>query len=287
MVVSRSGLYSQPFVPVGTGWRHHITLDYGSSAEWEKSFTGASYVLDAELMRVQLLAQHDISSTSFFQIGLDLNGVFNGFADSAFDWYHSTIGVTFKGRENRPTNAFGYSMSLPGGVSFQRERPDFFLGDVVLGYGVRHGARNQTTLSISLPTSTAPAGYARETFSIAAIHTLRTEPARRFSFEFTGGLGYTPATGDLSSIQREVFNSASGLVRLRLSSRNSIYGNLFTHSAVYNGTMLPELENREVTGGLGWIGHTKTGRTWRIGFMEDFGPHDAGLDLILRFGVTW
>ncbi len=287
MAVSRSGLYSQPYVPVASGWRHSLSFDYGSSVEWENSITGATYVLDAELMRAHLQLRKDLSPRRFFQVALDVNGVFNGFADAAFDWYHSTMGIGFRGRENRPQNEFRYSLSLPTGISVERERPDYYIGDLLLGYGLRHGSRNQTTLALSIPTSTAPDGYAKKTFFVGAIHTFRTDLSRQFSFEATLGAGYTPATGDLSPIQNELFNSASTTIQFHLSSRNTFYGSLFTHSALYKSTFLPELENRELTGNFGWQGRTASGREWRIGVTEDFGPADAGLDLILRFGVNW
>jgi hypothetical protein len=287
MAVSRTGLFAQPYTPAAPGWTRTISVDYASAAEWEEAVDGARYVLDAEFMRAQLILRRDISPHRFVQFVVDANGVFDGFADGAFDWYHNTMGISFRGREQRPSNEFRYSLSLPESVEIERERPDYYLGDVQLHYGIRHGTRHQTLLALTLPTATAPPGYSKDSYSLSAIHTLRGRISSRFSYEATLGAGYAPAGGALAAIQNEFFNSASAAMNFRISERHSIYGYLFTHSALYSATSLPELHSRELTGDLGWRGRTASGREWRIGFTEDFGPSDAGVDLILRFGVTW
>jgi hypothetical protein len=108
----------------------------------------------------------------------------------------------------------------------------------------------------------------------------------RFSLEGTIGAGYTPDEGVLAAHQRTFHNSSSATITLRLLGQNMLYGNLFTHSALYRSTTLPELENREWSADFGWTGRTSAGRAWRIGFTEDFGPSDSGIDLILRFAAT-
>jgi hypothetical protein len=238
-------------------------------------------------MRAQLWARRDISKNRFIQFGIDANGVFSGFADGAFDWYHSTIGISFRGREQRPQNEFEYSLSLEPQQTVSRERPDHFLGDLQIGIGQRHGSSNQTTLLMTLPTSTAPTGYSKETMSVGLVHTMRGVIGSRLSYDVTAGLGYTPASGEFAAYQNEIHNSASGGIALRLFGQFSAFGYLYTHSPLFDETTLLELENREVSGDFGFRGRTASGREWRVGFSEDFGPDDAGIDLILRFGIAW
>jgi hypothetical protein len=255
--------------------------------EWEEARSGARYVLDAELLRVRLTARRDISASRFLTFGLDLNGVFNGFADGAFNWYHSAIGINFRGREQRPQNEFLYSVRLPKGNTVQRERPDYFLGDLEVGYGLRHGLRNQTLFLATLPTGTAPEGYTKDTWSLSAIHTWRALRTGRVLVEGTVGAGYTPATGALEEVQVEFFNSTSAVLALRLFGTTSFYSQVFTQNALYDDTTLPELETREWSGDFGFFGRTASGRQWRVGLTEDFGPKDAGIDLVLRFAISW
>ena len=287
MSASRSGLFAQPYLPTSSGWRRTLSVDYASAVEWEETEDGARYVLDAELMRTRLTFSRDLSPSRFFQLGLDVSGAFNGFADGAFDWYHSTIGIGFLGREMRPRNQFRYSLRLSNGIAFERERPDYYLGDVQLAYGVRHGTAHQTTLAATIPTSTAPVGYTKDTYSLAAIHTMRVDPHPRVHLEGSVGVGYTPRVGELAPHQLTLFNSTSVAATLRLFGSGRLYGYLFTHNALYDDTMLPELETREWTGDFGWMWRTAGGRELRLGFTEDFGPKDAGIDLILRFSTSW
>jgi hypothetical protein len=287
MSVSRSGLYSQAYLPPAPAWQVTLSVDYGSAVEWEEADEGARYILDAELMRVHVSARRDVSAGRFVQFGISLNGVFNGFADGAFDWYHSAIGIGFRGREQRPRNEFRYYLFVPQSVLLERERPEYYLGDLRFGYGIRHGSRHQTVLQAVLPTSTAPTGYAIGTWSLGVLHTARLARLGRVGFEGTVGVGYTPRKGDMEAHQLEWHQSASLTTRVSLFKQNSFYGVLFTHSSLYRRTTLPELENREWTGEFGWIGRAAGGREWRLGVTEDFGPSDSGIDLVLRFSTTW
>jgi hypothetical protein len=288
MTTSRSGLYAQPYMPAAPGWRHSIAVEYGSSAEWEEAVSGARYVLDAELMRVQLVLSRDLSATRFVQIGTSVNGVFDGFADPLINWYHSRIGISSRGREQRPDNRFRYSILVPRyGLNVQRERPDQYLGDLQLGYGVRHSATNQTVLLVSAPTSTAPAGYTKNTYSLAAVHTMRGSLSNRLRWEATLGGGYTPTEGELANHQFSGYNSTSLAATYKLFGDWTFYTQAFTHSALYRVTGLPELESRTWAGDFDLLGRTPGGREWRVGFTEDFGPSDGGIDIIVTFSTIW
>lgn len=286
MAVSRSGLRLQPMVAPRAGWSHELSIDYGSAAEWEESSRGGKYVLDAELLRVNLHLRRDISPKRFVQFSLDANGVFDGFCDAAFDWYHDLVGVDFRGREKRPRNQFGYSLLVPQGVNLSRERPDYYLGDLHLGYGLRHGGAQQTVVTVTLPTATAPEGYAKDVWSVAAMHTFRLRLPGRILFEGSVGAGYTPSVGETASIQRQVFHAASASATVPAIG-GAFYGSLFSHSALYAGTTLPELESQSLIGDIGFMRRIASGHMWRVGITEDFGPTDAGIDLTLRMGVAW
>jgi hypothetical protein len=105
--------------------------------------------------------------------------------------------------------------------------------------------------------------------------------------EATLGVAYTPTAGVLAPYQKEFFNSTSVAMSVRAWRSTGFYGYLFTHNPMYRNTTLPELEQRELTADFGVQRRTASGKIWRVGFTEDFGPQDAGLDLILRFGMNW
>jgi hypothetical protein len=101
------------------------------------------------------------------------------------------------------------------------------------------------------------------------------------------GLGYTPKTGNLAGLQREVFVAATSGLRITLWGHNSAYGNLFYHSPYYRGTGMQALDRRELSLDFGWAVQTRTHGEWRVGMTEDLEPGGPGVDLVLRFGRSF
>lgn len=284
---SRSGVYAQPYVVFSPRrWRTSVAVDYGDAIESD-SVKPAAYLLDAELLRVELGVLHDFSPRVFGRFDAALTGAYGGFADRAFIAYHKLIHVRQRVREARPGNTFGYGFTLPDGTSVQRESYDAALGDVRATFGVRHSAAFQSVVSLTLPTATSPAGYGRGTVSLSTVQTALVPLSSRYTFEGTIGLGVTPRHGALASYQHTTFAAASTGLRIRVWGSQSIYGYLFYHTPYYHGTTLRTLDRREFTGDFGWISQGRNGREWHIGFGEDPSPRDAGIDFILKAGMTW
>ncbi len=283
MAESRSGLYFQPYKPVRPGrWTASISLDYGSAVERSYS-SAADYTLDAEVLRLAVNISHDIGRRAFVLAGAEAGGAYAGFLDGFLNWYHRALGFRVKERDRRPTDQFRYEIVLPDGSSRLRAPSDFFLGDLRFGAGYRFGRSLQSVLSITLPTSTAPAGYGRGVVSASVLNTVRAQPAPRLALEGALGLGYTPSHGDLESVQHETFASVSGGARYRFWGRQSLYANLFYHSPYYHDTELPALDRRELSLDFGWLLATRAG-DWRIGLTEDPEPGGPGIDLVFRLG---
>ena len=187
-------------------------------------------------------------------------------------------------RERSPENRFLYEIILPDGSSRLRSPSDLFLGDLRLSAGHRFTPALQTVVSATLPTSTGPPGYGRGVVSLSVLNTARVAAAPRLVLEGGLGLGYTPSHGDLESVQRETFASASGGARYRFWGRQSLFANLFYHSPYYHDTTLPGLDRRELSLDFGWLLATRGGADWRIGLTEDLEPGGPGIDLIFRLG---
>ncbi len=284
---SRSGVYAQPYVAFSPeAWRASITLAYGSAIESD-SVKPAAYLLDAELLRVELGVLHDFSPRAFGRFDAAFTGAYGGFGDGLIIAYHKLIHVRQRAREVRPRNTFGYEFTLPDGTSVQREAYAAALGDVRATLGVRHSAAFQSVLSLTLPTATSPAGYGRGTVSLSTVQTALLRLSPGYTFEGTLGFGVTPRHGALASYQRTTFAAASTGLRIRVWGSQSIYGYLFYHTPYYHGTALRTLDRRELTVDFGWISQRRNGREWYIGFGEDPSPRDAGIDFIVKAGMTW
>jgi hypothetical protein len=216
-----------------------------------------------------------------------MGGAYAGFMDGFLDWYHGALGIRMADRESRPRDRFLYEVSLPDGRSIERSPSSLFLGDLRLGLGLRSTPQFQTVVSVTLPTATGPAGYGRGVPSVSLISTVGALVSPRVSYEGSLGLGYTPGSGSLASLQREAFLAVTSGLRIVVWGHNSVYANLFYHSPYYHGTTLPSLDQRELSLDFGWIVKTRTGGEWRLGMTEDLEPAGPGVDLVLRVGRTF
>jgi hypothetical protein len=291
---SRSGLYASPLREATRSWRFTVDLDYASAAEWEQA--NGDYVLDAELMRTTLTVQRDLGARSFVTASANVDGAYNGFADSFFTWYHGLIKHHMEGRTRRPENEFAYYVYLPDGDTVVRAQPRAYLGDARVEVGLRFGDRPhapspsvvaQTVLSVTLPTSTGPEGYGRGVPSINGIGTVVVPLWTRALYQGSVGLGYTPAHGALSNVDHVVFGSMSSGVRIRAWRNESLFVTAFAHTPYYRGTRVLELDSPELTFDFGLITRTAAGRDWHIALTEDIGPRDPGVDLTFRIGSSW
>ena len=286
---SRTGLFAPALSePAGNRWRGWMEMQYGNAIESElDSVSGASHLLDAELLQVSLGVRRDLTPTLFVSGEVTTAGSYGGFADGFFDWYHDLIHFEMPEREARPTNRYAYRFALAGTGEIVRPASAFALGDVRLGLGVRHSPRQQTLLSLTAPTATGAGGFGRGTVSASVIHTLAAPVLATVTYEGTLGLGITPRHGELARFQRTAFFSVSSGIRWRVWGGQSLYGYLFYHSPYYRGTGLPTLDRRELTVDFGLVARERSGAEWRVGFTEDLAPGDQGIDLIMKIGRSW
>jgi hypothetical protein len=286
MADSRTPLSFEPLRdPRPHRWTGELALDYASAIEHVLE-PHVAYDLDAEILRLRLRVARELSRSVFVELDAPAGGSYAGFLDGFLDWYHSLLGIRLEERDRRPRNAFLFQVQPPDGILRTRRPSSLFLGDVRMAAGLRHGRHLQTVLSLTLPTSTAPAGYRRGVVAVGVVTTARVPLAAPLLYEGSVGLGGAPTHGDLSKYQRTAFVSASSGLRWRFWGRQSLYANLFYHSPYYHDTRIPALDQRDLALDVGWILATRKGREWRIGLPEDPEPSGPGIDLLFRLGVT-
>lgn len=283
---SRSGLYFQPFHDPAPGWTTSVELDYASLIEYNR-LDNANYVLDSEVLRLNFGVKREIGQRMFMGVSAGLGGAYAGFLDGFLDWYHSALGIRVGEREDRPEDRFLYSISLPNGRRVSRRRSDLFLGDVSVRLGLRHNNSVQTVLSLTLPTSTGPAGYGKGVPSVALLNTLRAPMSARMLYEGSLSVGATPAHGPMADQQETMYLAISSGFRHRIWGTQSLYAQVFYHSPYYHQTGFRALDRRELSLDFGWILTTRGGGEWRMGLTEDLEPGGPGVDLVLRVGRTF
>jgi len=213
---ARSGLYFQPYREAKPGHLSlEVRLDYGSAIEYNFPQSRPGYLLDGEFLRLQFAAARDVRPNLFVFGDASLDGAYAGFLDGFLNWYHRLLGINLPERDARPNNVFAYQMALGNGLTLDRSPSDLFLGDTRIGAGYRWSRALQTTVSVTLPTSTAPDGYGRGTVSVNTVNTARVHLSSRFTYEGSLGLGWTPTHGDLTPYQKTAFVSATSGLRFR------------------------------------------------------------------------
>ena len=284
VAASRRGLGFEPFrEPVPGRWRADVGLEYASTIEFNQE-GGASFYLDAELLRARATVYRDIGARSFLLAEGELLGAYDGVLDGFLAWYHDLLGIEMPERDRRPRNDFLYAADLPDSPAIVRRPGDLFLGDVRLGAGLRIHRRVQTVLAVTLPTNTGPPGYGRDVLSASVLNTLRLPVTPRLLVEGSLGGGYTHTTGALQEVQRELFAAGSAGLRWRFWGRQSLYGNVFLHTPYYRETGVPSLDGRELSFDFGWILASREGKELRLGMAEDLEPGGPAVDLVFRVG---
>lgn len=286
---SRSGVYFQPYVPAGPGWRSSLGVDYGSILElgFRFSLADTAYLLDAEVLRLNLAVAHDLDARHFLLGEAWVGGTYDGFLDGFLNWYHGILGITDPGREGRPANTFGYQYkSVTNAVTRFRAKGGY-LGDLRVGIGRRHDERAQSVLSLTLPTSTAGAGFARGTPSLSLLNSFRIPFSAGVLYEGSFNAGYTPRHGALSSLQERFFFLGTSGVRVRTIGRLWSFANLYVHSPYMSGSEAQELDRWDVTIDFGWMIRSQSGREFRFGMTEDLAPGGPAVDANFRVGYSW
>ena len=289
VVESRSGLYFQPFRPAKAGLSVDLGVTYGSAIELAVNRVNgdSALLIDGEFMRVNLALRHDLGTRNYVAAELFAGGSYDGIFDRVINSYHSLFGIKFVEREHRPINKFAYRLRAPDGQLLVRDKSALYFGDARLTAGRRLRPDWQAEVSVTLPTSTAPAGYGIGTVSVNAMTAVRLPLGSHFVYQGTAGVGYTPTHGELSDWQHQVFVMGTSGLSLRLGQRNSLFANLLVQSPNYAGSLARGLNNAEMDLDFGWMLNTRSGRQWYVAFTEDPQPSGPAIDLMLRAGVSW
>jgi hypothetical protein len=286
IMASRSALGFQPIVPAAQGWHGSFQFDYGNVLE-QQTRPNADIVLDGELMRADLTISHSFGRW-FVQGAVPFESAQAGNLDGFINWWHGVFGFDETTREQRPEGLYEYFISLADSNAVDRDQGGLALGDTRLSFGFHHAANWQTTLVVSLPTNGRPDGWGLQTVALGLSTTARAEVIRdRLTWEGSVGVGYTPAAGRLEEYQRTTFMNASAGLRLRVIGQQAVYTNLIFHSAAWQNTTLPALDNQDISLDFGFLLKAGNGPEIVLGMVEDPYPFGPAVDLVLRIGARW
>lgn len=285
LYTSRTSLGFVPYRDAAAGrWQLDVGLDYASAIESRRT-DSAGELLDGELLRLDLSVSRDLGRRWFTGANVPLQGAYGGVLDGFLHWYHGLIGISMPERDARPRDRFAYQVNLPDGTAVSHRSSGGYLGDARLWVGHRFSRHVQSVLSVTLPTSTSPAGYGLGTVSADLFTTARGPVSSRLLAEGGIGIGMTPRSGELSPVERTVFGNAAGGLRYRFWGRQSLFATLYYGTPAYRRTGLPSLDGADLSLDFGWILRTRSGREWRIGMTEDLRPSGPAVDIVFRLGV--
>ncbi len=286
VLTSRSALYAQPTIPRSSGWTTRLVMDYTNAIEDESSRDRRRALLDAELLQLDLWVTRDLSANAFVLVNVALRGGYDGHFDGFLNWYHDLIGLPVPARNRRPENSYAWTFELPDGT-VTRGRPGTFLGDVRLGGGYRLGPV-QLLGTITLPTTTADAGWGRGTVGTSLHATASLVRTDRIVLDAGLAVGYTPTHGELAAYQRSSFVGGMTALRWRFWGQQALFGTVWTQSPNWRGTGFDTMEGAEVTIDFG--GLVRLGAGWpelQLGVTEDLLPRGPGVDVGAKIGVRW
>ena len=285
MMVARTGL----FVPARTtptpDWRLAAIVEYGSVVERNLAFPD-HYLLDAELLRVQLRARRGLGRSATLELEGGVVGATAGFGDAFFERYHELIQWVMEERDARPRNEFGDRLYLVRAQVNRTGEPRLVLpADLRATVSLAHDGGAQSVFSLTVPTTPSASRFSRGVATASVVEQLHARFGRRVTLTASGGLGWTPRTGELSALQRTFVGMASGGAVVRIADAHAAYATLLYHTAPYRETRFPELDMAELSVDFGYRWRTAGGRQWRFGLTEDTRRRDPGIDLILKVSV--
>jgi hypothetical protein len=286
---SRSGLYFQPLVTPRRGWNVALGVDYSSMIELNlrSVATDTAYIVDAEMLRVNLNVTKDLDPRTFLLGEAWVGGSYDGVLDGFLEWYHGLFGIRYPERDDRARNRFAYYYENTDGDTVRFRKKGFGLGDLRLGLGRRWGAKAQSVVSVTLPTSTLGDGFGRKTVSVSLLNTFRTPVTPRLLYEGSLNVGYTPKQGELDPIQNSAFLLATSGFRWRTFGGFWSFANLYLHSPYYHDAVANQLDGTDLTIDFGWMIRGKSGREFRFGMTEDLMPGGPGIDATFRLGYNF
>lgn len=284
---SRSALYFQPYEAPAPRWRTTLQFDWSSLVEISRPRQD-QFILDAEVLRLDVTMVKDYGEGTFVLVGAGLHSATGGVMDGFYDWYHDLTGLRVPAREARPRNAFAYGGGFPDGTVRTWDQASLYLGDLRLGLGVRNTPAIQTLVYLTIPTTTAGRGYQRGVVSANAILTGRSQLSGRFGWEGSAGFGWTPRHGELDAYQKTAFWAASSGLRFRFWGQQAMFFNGFYQTAGYRDTDLEPFDRAELTGDMGFLLRPGRGAPELIlALTEDLKPSGPAVDATFRIGLRW
>ena len=280
---NRSVLFAPPLLMPKEDWAATMALDYSSAIELYGTRT-RSMLLDAELGRFQVSIVRRMGKEWFGFGQFGVQGAYDGFMDRFINWYHKLVGVDYYARDIRPINKYAYYVEYEKGHRMTYKPVDLGPADSKLDIGHRFGENLQLLFVLGLPTAIAP-GFRAGTVQTGLMLTGQYALTRWMVVVGTLGIGATPRTGTLAPYENVLFGSASLGLRIRLSWMNSIYGNLWFHTAPTHGMGMPTTDNVDLSVDCGWILRVDQKTELRLSMVEDPYPDGPALDVAFRIGL--
>ncbi|MDZ4673289.1 MAG: DUF3187 family protein [Gemmatimonadota bacterium] len=288
VTTSRSALYFQSMVGPAPTWRATAQFDWSSLIEIAASDPTTPFLLDAEVLRLNLTLVRDYGPANFVLVSAEVNSAIAGVMDGFYNWYHDVTGLRVAAREQRPSNEFAYRGRFKDGVEREWNDSPISLGDLKLGAGVRNSPSVQTLLYVTLPTSTAGRGYSRGVVTGNATITGFRNFSERLRYEGSVGLGWAPRHGELEEFQKTIFWALSSGLSLRFWGNQSMFFNGFYQTAGYRDTGVEGYDRAEMTGDMGFlIRPSPTGPVLILALTEDLKPSGSAVDATFRIGLRW
>jgi hypothetical protein len=230
---------------------------------------GESLVVDGESQLLRLRWRQGLGSG--LEWGLELPWVFRsgGVLDGPIESWHRFWGLPNGGREQAPQNRYRLEYRSDGQTLLDLQQGGNGIGDLHVSAGWQLAPRWALRANLQLPTGDADTLEGGAWGAAGWLEAALPFPtgSRWSGYVSAGGSGHEPQ-GPLASMQQHLVGLLGGGLGLRFTDRWQLLGQLYAHTALYEGSSLAPF-GEALQAGLGLRYTLHSGARIDLGFQED------------------
>ena len=254
-------------------------IDYSSVFIYEKSgeYSGNWDVLiDMELMVVDLLVEYGVTDKLTLSVQPLLVSMNKGFLDSFLENYHDAFNFPNYGRENRPKNEFGYSISYKNKKWFDGKAGGLHIADSLISakYSVLERSKalpvNASMLyTLKIPLGDSDSGFGSGHFDHGLFLLTQTVVYPVIIYFNAGYIFLSDPDTKGANINVNNIPSLFGGLEYSYSENLSLIAQINYFSSPFNDAIFSQFDNGSVELDLGFVYHFSQKTSIEFAFAED------------------
>jgi len=254
-------------------------VDYSSVFIYEKSgeYSGNwDALIDMELTVVDLLVEYGVTKRLTLSVQPLLVSMNKGFLDSFLETYHDTFNFPNYGRENRPKDEFGYSVSYKNKKWFDGKAGGLYIADSLISakYSVLERSRtlpvNASILyTLKIPLGDSDSGFGSGHFDHGLFLLSQTVVHPVIVYVNAGYIFLSDPDTKGANINVNNIASLFGGFEYSYSENLSLVAQINYFSSPFNNAIFSQFDNGSVELDLGFVYYFSQKTRFEFAFGED------------------